>query len=517
MSYEEACSVLPEDREEIKTITENCDFVSSFIKELRNKNLEELSGESRRKIIEMQTNIQDLIGIQDQRKTGAIKKTFKPEIMEQYDDRNISGVSSDPDESAAESSRSARRKKTKYSEKNLLQTLIEKIDNREIPKIEPFDETSNSNLKKYLTRFEEYCSEKYKGRNYLWKTELEKNISGNLLNAFNILNDFDDDYYEMKTKLVEWYNDERESRKNKAKSRFENTTMKKGETVFMYSKRLEVLFKTAFPKQNIEHSNILIQKFKSTVSRGMRVIINNQILQYKLNEVKLEWSRLKKCSRVFDLEIKNKDSESDSDGDVTEIKVNFNSKDKTYQKQSYSPNVNNHSGNNSNNNQPQNTNNFRNRYNQDRGNYWNNYPNQSYQQRQNNRYNNSYQQGNNYKNNHQQQSNTSDMYHPRNSNINSYRNNRQDGYSQPPPMRQSTTCRYCNRFGHEELNCRKKLNSCFICGNTTHYYRQCVQYKIRGRRMSTSNTYTEPARPDYRTRTQSLSSPFQSSNTPASN
>lgn len=40
-------------------------------------------------------------------------------------------------------------------------------------------------------------------------------------------------------------------------------------------------------------------------------------------------------------------------------------------------------------------------------------------------------------------------------------------------------CTYCHRIGHLEINCRKKQNTCFLCGSRDHLFRQCHRNRDR--------------------------------------
>ena len=68
--------------------------------------------------------------------------------------------------------------KKRYGTKNTygidseLKKLIDKLDNMITPKQEPFKEETGQDLKKYVERFEEYCKDNFKGKNYLCIGEL---------------------------------------------------------------------------------------------------------------------------------------------------------------------------------------------------------------------------------------------------------------------------------------------------------------------------------------------------------
>ena len=140
-------------------------------------------------------------------------------------------------------------------------------------KKELFSEDSGQDLVKYLERFEEYCSDSFKGRKYLWIGELERQLKGKTLHGFKAIRDFDDSYEEMKAKFMKWYAADRELRKNKAKLKFKNAKPKSGETLFLYSTRLEGLYKKGYSSQKVDTSKTLMDQFKRTAQKQSKTEI----------------------------------------------------------------------------------------------------------------------------------------------------------------------------------------------------------------------------------------------------
>ena len=134
------------------------------------------------------------------------------------------------------------------TESQLLATLLQRLDNRSIPRPEPFKEETGQDFQQYLERFEDYCRDNFTGKKYLWILELERHLIGRILEGFQSLRDYDDNYDEMKSKLINWYNykDSKYQRRTKAKNKFENAKLKPKESFFLFATRLESLFKTGF-------------------------------------------------------------------------------------------------------------------------------------------------------------------------------------------------------------------------------------------------------------------------------
>ena len=134
-------------------------------------------------------------------------------------------------------------KKTTHG--GILRTLVKKLDNRQLPKLEKFNEESTVRLEEYLTRFENYCKQNYKGGEYLWIGELEEMLTGRALEGFRTIRQNDEDYRTTRRKLLEWYEEERELRTARARKRFHNAIIQADESILLYSNRLLSLFKIA--------------------------------------------------------------------------------------------------------------------------------------------------------------------------------------------------------------------------------------------------------------------------------
>ena len=340
-----------------------------------------------------------------------------------------------------------------------LARILKKLDMRPVPQFDHFDEESGQDLRSYLLKFECYCKENFKGKSYLWTSELERHLKGQTLRNFKLLRDFDDDYEDVKMKLIRWYRDEREIRKAHAKRKFENAKPVPNESFYTFSSRLEKLYKQAYPKHDIERSSTLIQTFKRGVSKQLRSIINKEIREFGIERKKLTWTRIQRCTRFFDLEMIDGKEKSDYEAEnVEEIVINLNNSDSINRSLTY--------------NRPQ----------KERKYFHNNRT-----------FNNVTQTVPKY---HQQQNyNTNQNDWKRKANAYQYERNsynsqyKPPSFQTPPPLSNAMMCNYCKRFGHDYNSCRKRLQLCFLCNQEGHFYRDCV--KNRKRSFSTvrnSNT-----------------------------
>ena len=125
---------------------------------------------------------------------------------------------------------------------------IARLDNRKIPDPDKFDEKSGEDLRQYLERFEDYCRENFKGDKIFWVGELKRHLSGRLLEAFEATKTVSDTYGGVKAKLLEYYDEMKELRKERNRLLFKNAQYKRGESLYLFSSRLESMFRIAYPK-----------------------------------------------------------------------------------------------------------------------------------------------------------------------------------------------------------------------------------------------------------------------------
>lgn len=222
--------------------------------------------------------------------------------------------------------RTKKKKSKEDKELSVLEKLLSKLDNRKLHELEPYDEECGVELGEYLRRFEEYYRKNYKGEKYLWLGVLETKLKGRTLQGFKSVRQDDEGYEKVKKKLLRWYEEEKEAREMKVKRNFEKAKMKVSESLSLYSNRLLKLFKMAYPKKDHEKSSILINKFKETVGKKMRNVIDNQIISHKINDKKMTWKKIQKLARIYDVESEVKEDETkESDEDV--VVINLSKKD----------------------------------------------------------------------------------------------------------------------------------------------------------------------------------------------
>lgn len=201
-----------------------------------------------------------------------------------------------------------------------LRRAMDRLDSRRVPAPEKFDESSGSDLKNYLKKFEIYCKHNFRGEEEFWVDELERQLTGELLAVFKIMKAHDDSYREVKEKLLDHYKELRESRKNKRRAVFRSMTYNKGETVYLYSARLEKQFKIAYPNHDVKNSKTLQTKFVESLPKKVRAPLKSHMLTYRMANVKSTWKVFQKWARCYDSEQLSNSTDADP---VEEIVINI--------------------------------------------------------------------------------------------------------------------------------------------------------------------------------------------------
>ena len=216
-----------------------------------------------------------------------------------------------------------RRKGRRPRDWEVLEEISEKMDNRKHPRLDKFDETCGQPLKDYLERFERYCKGSLKGDSCFWVTELELHLEGETLNAFKSMRKYDDNFGEIKGKLLDWYDHMKTLRKKKCRDEFNNMKYKSGESYYLFSSRLERSFRLAHPKDKVQTSSKLRTKFIKSVPKSLARAVSSQILSDRVMEVTTEWDVIQRIARFKDVEVVELKSE-ESDHEVNEREVVIN-------------------------------------------------------------------------------------------------------------------------------------------------------------------------------------------------
>ena len=236
---------------------------------------------------------------------GAVFKHSTPSNVNVAGDRvikqnnNLLKSSDESSDSSVVSSpvRSRRHENTNQSAAFGMEDIFRRFDSRKVPELEKYNE-STGDLCKFLEKFEEYCLANFRGSEDFWPAELEKLLSGSILDYFRCMRQIDDNYRELKAKMLSWFKDNAKSRKRDNVNRFENAKLKPDETLHTYSIRLEALFRKAHPNRSVEDSKRLMKQFKSTIPTKSKDFISTQVFNLEMKDIKPTWSFIKKCVKV---------------------------------------------------------------------------------------------------------------------------------------------------------------------------------------------------------------------------
>lgn len=239
--------------------------------------------------------------------TGAIPKRFGvgqrlPAKKEDFSDSDQeTNPTSTEDEISFNKPTTSKRLK-KMTRPSDWQSIISRLDSRKAPPMSNYNEKTGQTLTAFLTKFEEYCEETFRGSRDLWLSELESKLDGRSLEAFKSLHEIEDSYDVMKEKLLDWYEDMKEVRREKNKQDFNGARCEDGESMHLFSSRLERLFRVAYPRRKVGESKTLRDKFIDSVPKNFRKLLKSHVMSEVIKGEKIKWKMIQKCARYYDVE-----------------------------------------------------------------------------------------------------------------------------------------------------------------------------------------------------------------------
>ena len=243
---------------EIAKISEGWDFVKSFMANLK---LREQQNDN--------VEVQDFICKVNKEMKSYITDEKKIEVKEENKEDSLStssdsetetseyGSSSGSEEEYHPKKKKSKKKPEELTDESKFKMLLDRLDNRVMPELEPFDEESCESLVNFIKNFEEHYKNNFKGNKQFRVRALEKLFTGRILESYKAIRKVEREYSIIKKRLLSWYEGEKEMRKQKAKRKFEKATVKKDESMLMYSNRLMSLFRLAYPNKKAEKSDNL--------------------------------------------------------------------------------------------------------------------------------------------------------------------------------------------------------------------------------------------------------------------
>jgi len=183
---------------------------------------------------------------------------------------------------------------------SLIQVLSQ-LDNRRYPKPEEFDINSGQSFTKFLTSFENYCSNTFRGNSDGWTTELRQFLRGPVRQTYDLVHYPGESYVEIRQKLVEWCDEAQGSVIKSNRRKFDQIQMRPGESLRMYAARIEREFRLAFPKKRPLSSETLRSKFLETVPLPVRRHIASAQSIMSITNQSMNWKILLKLVSTYDL------------------------------------------------------------------------------------------------------------------------------------------------------------------------------------------------------------------------
>ena len=487
--------------EEEIAIKNSCDHIKEFLETLEDFDEEALTRETRDKLHETRRLM--------------LTKFGNPEVNAQA----IAG--------GATASRYVKEERDQMTNQNqsIMEVIADKLDNRKVPDLRKFSEERGESLMSFFERFEDYCRKNVKDESgEHWIDLLESYFKGETLEVYKCYRDTCKDYANLRDKMLSWHTDMKDSRMKKAISKFEKAKIQDGESLLLFSSKLEKWFTQAYPGGNIERSLILRRTFEKALPKKDGKSFQSYKFKKKLEDEPLTWEIIKKWCRIRDTfrkENSDDDGTGDDDNDVKEISINVTEKKPKERKQevkvqydhdkklfylvnpeSYgieTPSVcmtTNHQG--SNQAYRQNTTD-----NYHQGNYHSN--SQSRQFPRNNFRGSNQQRPFGPRPNFQQnqfRSQNNNNVRMRNSNdFNGHRMSYSNSDTRPRhrfpavPTQRVIRCYSCNRVGHIAKECTATQRYCFVCGKAGHISMNCRERKDPISDGSHSNGNNKPGSP----------------------
>jgi hypothetical protein len=153
---------------------------------------------------------------------------------------------------------------------------------------------------------------------------LGRHLQGKVLEAFESMRDVNDSYYALRNKLLKWYEDMKDLRKEKNRSTFRNAKYTRGESFYLFSSRLEKLYHVSYPNHKVSISKVLREKFVASLPKSVRSEFVAEVRSYKLRDKTMTWKIIQKMARLRDIESEKQDDKEhvrkESDAEIDEDK-----------------------------------------------------------------------------------------------------------------------------------------------------------------------------------------------------
>ena len=298
--------------------------------------------------------------------------------------------------------------------------VLQRLDSRSVPKPDTFDLSSGLPISEFIHTFEEYCRGTFRGSSSLWVGELGRMLTGDVRIALDAMKAPGDSYEMLKGKLIRWVDSRQELLQSEVKLKFKTAEMKPQESNSLYAARLENYFHAAYPRRLAENNKTLRMKYFDSVPETFKKQLQlTQSISKSLSGKDMTWSQVVAYASQHEVEAKSRPVKLENN----EVWVSQPTKESARQEIRQHVPVFSHSD-------DQNT----------------NIPEEARQK----------------------------------PHIDPYR------FSERPFRKENNTaagradfrsrkvsCRYCNKLGHIEKDCWRRLNLCLVCGSSDHRIATC--------------------------------------------
>ena len=518
-------SVAANEEEQIRS---HCDFIKQFVETYQKYDVKHLTGAT----LEELKNARELMGkfaLTSQECQNLIPNfktnfTKMDKMNDQWDKSENTDESSDVGSSPPASPK-ADKTSVNHSDPSgisALSRLLQGIDLRRVPEIEPFENDGEETLSEYIKRFETYCHHNIKGEKSFWLGELKGKLPAETLKIMQTICSKKDSYEVVKAKLVDYDKGSAKNGKKAKKAEFKEMTYETGEEVYLYSMRLEKAFTMAY-KDDPLTSLKLINKFVQSAPKAFSRMVEPELLQNKAKKITTYWATIKDYAKVYDITMSENETATGAPKHTINLAAGKSSdhikiEPNKQELQQQTPWMNNGRTFTRSNKFDQSY--GTNRFNQNYGSYQeptygNNNSNRGFNNNVSQGSQNSGYRGRNYNNN---RGRTMDNHRGRGFNSdrggnytsrgnqgfgnrrgrgNTLRNQASRGFRPMPAPGRIVTCNMCGKVGHMDRDCMAN-RQCFGCGEYGHLRYNCPQetgasQQTEGPDLSETHTHERPS------------------------
>ena len=135
--------------------------------------------------------------------------------------------------------------------------MVKSLNRKSCPKPEIYSLESGKSFSRFLKSFEAYCESRFSSAHrHLWTTELGRYLEGEILQVFTAHGGSEQKYKKMKTYLETWLAGAKDRMSQGRKSQYRSAVRQSNEGLKIFAKRLEHLYRKAYPHQNIDGGDL---------------------------------------------------------------------------------------------------------------------------------------------------------------------------------------------------------------------------------------------------------------------